>query len=190
MSRRSRRIVTALLLAAVAAFAAFASSRAEGQRRLAQASSRLGTCGVERWAVKTLQDQPHLLPARPTTVARLARLRRPTYIADVRLPLERHVFAVTAAVTQIRSEDDEDLHLVLTSGANQMIAEAPDASSCAPRATAARRQQMVRARSLGRVCAKARVVGVAFWDFKHGQTGVAPNGIELHPILGFTCLSG
>jgi integrase len=27
-------------------------------------------------------------------------------------------------------------------------------------------------------------VGVAFWDFKHGQTGVAPNAIELHPILG------
>ncbi|HEY8777541.1 MAG TPA: hypothetical protein VIM33_13835 [Gaiellaceae bacterium] len=27
-------------------------------------------------------------------------------------------------------------------------------------------------------------------DFKHGQTGVAPNAIELHPILGFACLSG
>ena len=31
---------------------------------------------------------------------------------------------------------------------------------------------------------------VAFFDFKHGQTGVAPNAIELHPILGFACLSG
>jgi hypothetical protein len=29
--------------------------------------------------------------------------------------------------------------------------------------------------------------GVAF-DFKHGQTGVAPNAIELHPILAFACL--
>jgi len=27
-------------------------------------------------------------------------------------------------------------------------------------------------------------------DFDHGQTGVAPNAIELHPILGFTCLTG
>lgn len=35
------------------------------------------------------------------------------------------------------------------------------------------------------------VVGVAFFfDFKHGQTGVAPNAIELQPILGFACLSG
>jgi hypothetical protein len=39
------------------------------------------------------------------------------------------------------------------------------------------------------VCAKARVVGVAFFDYKHGQTGVAPNAIELHPVLGFACLS-
>jgi micrococcal nuclease len=34
------------------------------------------------------------------------------------------------------------------------------------------------------------VTGVAFFDFEHGQTGVAPNAIELHPILGFRCLSG
>jgi len=29
-----------------------------------------------------------------------------------------------------------------------------------------------------RLCSQARVVGVAFFDFKHGQTGVAPNAIE------------
>jgi hypothetical protein len=34
------------------------------------------------------------------------------------------------------------------------------------------------------------VTGVAFFDFQHGQTGVAPNGIELHPILAFTCATG
>jgi hypothetical protein len=28
-----------------------------------------------------------------------------------------------------------------------------------------------------------QVTGVAMFDFLHGQTGVAPNGIELHPIL-------
>jgi hypothetical protein len=39
-----------------------------------------------------------------------------------------------------------------------------------------------------RLCSHARVVGVAFFDFKHGQTGVAPNAIELHPILDFACL--
>jgi hypothetical protein len=28
-----------------------------------------------------------------------------------------------------------------------------------------------------------------FFDFLHGQTGLARNGIELHPVLGFACLS-
>jgi hypothetical protein len=31
----------------------------------------------------------------------------------------------------------------------------------------------------------ATVTGVGFFDFNHGQTGVAPNAIELHPVLGF-----
>jgi hypothetical protein len=30
------------------------------------------------------------------------------------------------------------------------------------------------------------VKGVGFWDFLHGQTGVAPNGIEVHPVLDIT----
>ena len=34
-----------------------------------------------------------------------------------------------------------------------------------------------------------QVTGVLFFDFLHGQTGVAPNGIELHPILQITFLS-
>jgi hypothetical protein len=34
------------------------------------------------------------------------------------------------------------------------------------------------------------VTGVVFFDFDHGQTGVAPNAIELHPILAFRCLTG
>ena len=71
-----------------------------------------------------------------------------------------------------------------------MIAESPTVPACTAKATACRRKQMADARKVIRVCAKARVVGVAFWDFNHGQTGVAPNAIELHPILGFACLSG
>jgi hypothetical protein len=69
-----------------------------------------------------------------------------------------------------------------------MIAESP--SSRARGATPYRRLQMREARMKLRLCSHARVVGVAFFDFKHGQTGVAPNAIELHPILGFACLSG
>jgi hypothetical protein len=70
-----------------------------------------------------------------------------------------------------------------------MIAEAPNAPTCTANATAFRKRQMAAPRRAVRICSRARVVSVAFWDFKHGQTGVAPNAIELHPILGFACLS-
>jgi hypothetical protein len=116
-------------------------------------------CGVERWSIKTLKDRPRLLRARPATVAYLTGLPRPTY-----LPARRRLLSRT------------------------MIAEAPS-PLCTSGATPIRRKQMIAARKAGRVCAKARLVGVAFFDFLHGQTGVARNGIELHPILGFACLS-
>jgi hypothetical protein len=48
---------------------------------------------------------------------------------------------------------------------------------------------MANARKVARLCSRARVTGVAFFDYQHGQTGVAPNAIELHPVLGFACLS-
>jgi hypothetical protein len=49
---------------------------------------------------------------------------------------------------------------------------------------------MANSRRAARICRRARVTGVAFFDYLHGQTGVAPNGIELHPVLDFACLSG
>jgi hypothetical protein len=56
-------------------------------------------------------------------------------------------------------------------------------------ATPVRRAQMRTARAAVRLCTRAEIIGVAFFDYKHGQTGVAPNAIELHPILRFRCLS-
>jgi hypothetical protein len=36
-----------------------------------------------------------------------------------------------------------------------------------------------------RLWGTATITGVGFFDYQHGQTGVAPNAIELHPVLGF-----
>ena len=70
-----------------------------------------------------------------------------------------------------------------------MVAESPNAPFCSVDATAYRKKQMAKARDTVRVCAHARIVGVVFWDRPHNVTGRAPNAIELHPILGFACLS-
>jgi hypothetical protein len=69
-----------------------------------------------------------------------------------------------------------------------MIAVAPS-FSCTTNATSYRRRQMRDARNVARLCSRARVTGVAFFNYNHHQTGAAPNAIELHPILDFACLS-
>jgi hypothetical protein len=52
-----------------------------------------------------------------------------------------------------------------------------------------RKKQMAKARDKVKVCAHARIVGVLFWNRPHNVTGRAPNSIELHPILDFSCVS-
>ena len=180
--KRASVVLTLAIVAAVAARVA-----APAHQHQAGFSAALA-CGVERWTVKTLKDRPLLLRARPTTVSYLTNLPRPTYLPARRLARERAIFSLIASVTLKRSEDDLDYHLVLRSGSRTMIAETPS-PLCTKGATATRRKQMIAARNVARVCTRARVVGVAFYDFLHGQTGVAPNGIELHPVLGFACLS-
>lgn len=185
MRRRVLFVVLVGLLAAVAARIAAPSQATHSRARV--------VCGIERWTVKTLQDRPSLLRAQDTTVAHLTALPKPTSLHGTRLAFERHVFTVTTSASFLREEDDQDLHVILGSGRVRMIAEAPNAPLCSPRATMTRVRQMKTARDgvlAHRTCARARVTGVAFFDFLHGQTGVAPNGIELHPILGYTCLRG
>jgi hypothetical protein len=181
-------VALTVALGAMLISAALASSGAKAAT-LTRSTRASGACGVERWTVKTLQDRPHLLPARRTTIHYLITRHAPSSLPYRRLPFERHIFTVVAAVVLVRPEDDSDLHLVLQQGGNHMIAEAP-APYCDSRATPLRRRQMRVARNHVRLCARARVTGVAFFDYDHGQTGVAPNAIELHPILGFRCLSG
>jgi hypothetical protein len=184
LSRRSR-VVAVILVAACAALAARVAAPSDSHHFRFSAAL---ACGVERWGIKTLKDRPRLLRARPTTVARLTALPRPGYLPPRRLPFEHRIFTVIARVTLDRLEDDLDYHLVLRSGSRTMIAETPS-PLCTKGATAYRRRQMRDSRRVARICKRARVGGVAFFDFLHGQTGVAPNGIELHPVLGFACLA-
>lgn len=151
-----------------------------------RAASSYG-CGVERWTVKTLQDRPRLLANRLTTVRYLATRRAPSYLPSTRLPFERHVFTVIARVRFVREEADSDYHFILQQGGYHMIAETP-APYCDRGAKPLYRREMTKARRAAKTCAKARVTGVAFFDFDHGQDGVAPNAIELHPLLHFRCL--
>jgi hypothetical protein len=99
----------------------------------------------------------------------------------------------------MKLEDDMDIHLVIADprlASRTMIVEFPLAT-CVFRAAPVRKRQMARARAaIVRACGAAgesfeplsgtaTVTAVGFFDTVHGQTGVAPNGIELHPVLSF-----
>src|SRR2546428_12201680 len=157
------------------------------------------TCGVERWSVKTGTDADasliNLSSTTTTTIASLAALPAPSPIplnSRVR-PTETTVFSITATLTVYKREADSDYHLVISDGSgNTMITEIADpqcvgaGSSLLPGIQNARSEFDARLRATTRFKTAnlgVTVTGVGFFDFKHGQTGVAPNAIELHPVL-------
>jgi len=113
--------------------------------------------------VKTLQDRPHLLTNRLTTVKYLVTRRPPPSFPSTRLPFERHIFTVIARVTFVREDADSAYHFILQEHGYHMIGETP-AAYCDHGATVHYRRLMAKARRVTRSCAKARVTGVAFFD--------------------------
>lgn len=108
-------------------------------------------------------------------------------------PVETTVYAVDATLVAYAREDDSDYHLVLQDAAGRtMIAEIPlpacmgatgpfvEAVSNARREFDANLRATTKFKT---ATVPVRVTGVGFFDFKHGQRGVAPNAIELHPVV-------
>jgi hypothetical protein len=160
-------------------------------------------CGVERWAVKTLQDgaanRVNFTPRRTSVVA-LRRLTPPPTLGARTSPVETRTYRVAALLLSAKIEADSDIHLVIAQpghGSQTMIVEFPN-PGCTPKASKSAKSSMKSARaSFLRACGtpsassftplsgRAIITGVGFFDFKHGQRGVAPNAIELHPVLSF-----
>lgn len=161
--------------------------------------SRSGSCGVERWSVKTGTDADvgliNLHSTTQTTIAALAALPAPSTLpANNRIqPTETTVFQLHDTLIEYKLESDSDYHLVLGDGSgNTMIGEIPDpacvgsSSPLLPGIGQARSQFDARytpTDSFQTANVPVAVTGVGFFDFLHGQTGVAPNGIELHAVL-------
>jgi Big-like domain-containing protein/lamin tail-like protein len=163
------------------------------------------TCGVERWSVKTgtdpdaaLVDLDHPVP---TTIAALRAIPAPVTPPDnARVtPTETTVYIVHATLTLYKKETDVDYHIVLQDEiGNTLITEVPCpccvgiTSPFLNAVTTARAQfdaELTALPFFQSVSIPVIVKGVGFFDFIHGQTGVAPNGIELHPILDIAFLA-
>jgi len=156
-------------------------------------------CGIERWSVKTGTDTDanlvNLNSITSTTIAALSALPAPANKPENNrvAPTETTVFVLNATLTDYVLEDDSDYHLVLkdTSG-KTMIVEVPSPTCVGPGSpflpgiTNARSEFNARfttTTSFKTANVPVQVKGVGFFDFIHGQTGVADNGIELHPVL-------
>jgi hypothetical protein len=108
-------------------------------------------------------------------------------------PVERTVWTVSAILLRYKLEADSDVHLVIAdTGGRAMIAEIPAPACVGSSSPFLSRIRTARSAFNGRFhpsdswqrpSVRVQVTGVGFFDFKHGQSGVAPNAIELHPVL-------
>jgi hypothetical protein len=157
------------------------------------------TCGVERWSVKTGTDpDASLVNLNSVTRTTVNDLRNITAPADPPLnsrvqPTETTVYNINGILTLYKKETDVDYHVVIQDNAGRtMIVEFPSPACVAAGSPFLAGVTSARATFDARLSASTdfqtanipvQVKGVGFFDFIHGQTGVAPNGIELHPVL-------
>ncbi len=178
----------------------------ETEAVVANENASTGSCGVERWSVKTGTDADAskitLQSTTPTTISSLTSLPAPSSLpADNRVqPTETTVYQLNVTLTEYKLEDDSDYHLVLSDGSGHtMIAEIPDPTCVGSGSPLLSSIQKARSEfdakytpttSFKTANVPVTVTGVGFFDFLHGQTGVSPNGIELHSVLDISFSGG
>src|SRR5205085_3090455 len=171
------------------------------------------TCGVERWSVKVGVDpdatQVDVNNPLLTTIANLRSFPAPADPPgppdNARVfPWEGTAYTISGTMTLYKKESDVDYHIVVQDDQGRTIVTEIPSPACiitysTPRVPApspfTASISIARGKFDARFAATpffqtanipVRMTGVAFFDFIHGQTGVAPNGIELHPILDIT----
>src|ERR1041385_3722298 len=162
-------------------------------------TSLFAQCGVERWSVKTGTDADvGLVNLNSSTNTTIAALRAPAAPSPIPpnnrvSPWETTEWVLNATLTLYKLESDSDYHLVLQDANGlTMIVEIPSPSCVGAGSpflsgiTNARNEFNARftaTTSFQTANIPVQIKGVGMFDFLHGQTGVAPNGIELHPVL-------
>jgi hypothetical protein len=122
-------------------------------------------------------------------------------------PWELQAVQIRATIVGWKVEADNDFHIVvadLNTPSETMIVE-PPSSACSGACTSGYAALFQSARDAFAQClggqpsnrftpigktVVAEITGVPYFDPIHGQTGVARNGIEIHPVLSVSFVSG
>jgi hypothetical protein len=130
-----------------------------------------------------------------TTIEALVTLPHEERPADLRrfAPVEYTTYVLhDVTLRSFQRAPDGDVHMVLADDqGHTMIAEAappfctPDDSPWKPRIVAVRKvvDDEIPMAMMGSHVRTVSLAGPAYFDTLHGQFGVAPNGIEIHPVL-------
>ena len=163
-------------------------------------------CGVPRWRVKVLTDpdadKVRIGTPQRATIEELRAMTSTYADTSPRSPAEEQVFAVEGWLVGYAFEEDSDLHAVIRNDAGvTIIVEFPhpgcmQGSRVLKQATEARAKfrHLVHTPMTTHYVQeprpiRVRVTGILFFDRLHGQIGVAPNGVELHPVLEIEAVS-
>jgi hypothetical protein len=192
MSTR-RRLVTGAAAVGLLSSAAIIASQPHTSSPAAR------SCGVERWSVKTGMDsaakQVNLTPIK-TDIPTLRAIPAPKSPTTRVSPTEFKTYTIRALLTSYTMEADSDYHLVLVDpqARGTLIGEIPS-PSCIGKSVFLRQITAARQAFDSKFTVHSgyqdtntmvTVTGVGFFDKIHGQRGVAPDGIELHPVLSIT----
>lgn len=164
-------------------------------------------CGVELQSKKTSRDSDWNrvdLNPKATTVQALTVVSAPTHkqllaSANKRFDPELLTYTVQGYLVGFKRESDLDFHIVIADLNHTditMIVEMVSPACLAPQfkkeATGLRTSWEARfgkaTPKFKRMLAhkiKVEITGVGFYDFLHGQTGVAANGMELHRTVAW-----
>ena len=154
-----------------------------------------GACGTERWDIKTGTDpytgSVSLVP-KPNTIATLAALPAAGGGTQRESPTEVTLWQLTdVTLTELQDGVRQRLpprHRRRLRDHDRTIPY-PSCAAASPwicfitRARSEIDSKYTVGTSPQNPAATITVRGVGFFDYKHGQTGVAPNAIELHPVL-------
>ncbi|HET7152342.1 MAG TPA: T9SS type A sorting domain-containing protein [Candidatus Kapabacteria bacterium] len=180
-------------------------NQTHGQTAPESGESEESGCGVERWSVKDLNDslasQINFTPV-DLNVNDLISLPLVDPSSDApRDTGEMHTYRVVCYLKKFKLESDGDVHLVIQDTGNAsftMIAEIPD--SLCPDAIAGGHAEDFASARLSLIAMTGDIpdsssfiyldpaplvvlTGVGYYDPPHGQTGKAPNNLEIHPVL-------